>query len=83
VFTPLAGEPALVEAGILDATFDSLAGRWLDSLRERFNALGLPLPAGVGSPAPDGRAGHEGSESFRWLWGEFTSVYRSQPGASW
>jgi ring-1,2-phenylacetyl-CoA epoxidase subunit PaaC len=81
VFSPLGGERALLDAGILSDGLDVLAGRWLDGVRARFETLGLPVPADLGSPSAGGREGH--GADFRWLWGEFTSVYRSQPGASW
>jgi ring-1,2-phenylacetyl-CoA epoxidase subunit PaaC len=81
VFTPLGGEQALLDAGILSDGLDVLAGRWLDGVRARFETLGLAVPVDVGASPTDGRGGH--GADFRWLWGEFTSVYRSQPGASW
>jgi hypothetical protein len=29
----------------------------------------------------NGRTAH--SDDFRWLWNEFTMVYRAEPGAEW
>jgi ring-1,2-phenylacetyl-CoA epoxidase subunit PaaC len=80
VFTPLPGEPALIEAGILAAPMRELEARWRASIAPTMLALDLPAPAGDVAPI-DGREGH--GEAFRWLWGEFTSVRRSDPGATW
>ncbi len=80
VFTPLPGEPVLVEAGILAAPMRELESRWLEAIAPTLRALDLPQPTSPGAPA-DGREGH--GEAFRWLWGEFTNVRRSDPGATW
>jgi ring-1,2-phenylacetyl-CoA epoxidase subunit PaaC len=79
VFTPLDGEAALVEAGILAEPMAALEARWRATITPIFVGLGLPMP-----PAGDlasGRTAH--GEPFRWLWGEFTSVRRSDPEAIW
>jgi ring-1,2-phenylacetyl-CoA epoxidase subunit PaaC len=79
VFTPLDGEPALVEAGILAEPMAALEARWRATITPIFVGLDLPMP-----PAGDlatGRTAH--GEPFRWLWGEFTSVRRSDPEAIW
>jgi ring-1,2-phenylacetyl-CoA epoxidase subunit PaaC len=80
VFTPLAGEPALLEAGILTRGMAAAEGAWRADLTTLLVPLGLQLPPPV-ALTPDGRQGH--SESFRWLWGEFTSVRRSEGGVTW
>ena len=80
VFTPLPGEPALLEAGILDAPMTELEGRWRASIAPTFAGLDLPMPPPARDPER-GRLDH--GEAFRWLWGEFTSVRRSDPGATW
>lgn len=80
VFAPLPGEPALVEAGVLDAPMTELEVRWRASIAPTFAMFDLPMPP----PARDadrGRLDHR--EAFRWLWGEFTSVRRTDPGATW
>jgi ring-1,2-phenylacetyl-CoA epoxidase subunit PaaC len=80
VFTPLADEARLVEAGILAETMPALEARWRATITPIFVGLDLPMPP----PAADlghGRTAH--GEPFRWLWGEFTSVRRSDPEAIW
>jgi len=57
----------------------------------RARPAGAPAVADAGQPArleptfpepgPEGRTRH--NDDFRWLWGELTSVYRSEPGATW
>jgi ring-1,2-phenylacetyl-CoA epoxidase subunit PaaC len=79
VFTPLDGEARLVEAGVLAEPMAALEARWRATITPVFVGLDLPMP-----PAADldgGRTTH--GEPFRWLWGEFTSVRRSDPGAIW
>jgi ring-1,2-phenylacetyl-CoA epoxidase subunit PaaC len=79
VFTPLAGEAALVERGVLAAPMADLEARWRATITPLFIEHGLPMP-----PAADmtgGRRGH--GEAFRWLWNEFTQVRRLDPVAAW
>jgi ring-1,2-phenylacetyl-CoA epoxidase subunit PaaC len=80
VFTPLPDEPALLETGILAAPMRELETRWRDAIDPIFAGLDLPMPPPARDPAR-GRLDH--GEAFRWLWGEFTSVRRSDPGATW
>ena len=80
VFTPLPGEPALIEAGILAVPMDELETAWRDAIGPVFARLELPMPPPARDPER-GRLDH--GEAFRWLWGEFTSVRRSDPGATW
>ena len=80
VFTPLPGEPALVEAGILAAPMTDLEADWRTAIGPILSGLDLPMPPPAHDPAR-GRLDH--GEAFRWLWGEFTSVRRSDPGATW
>jgi ring-1,2-phenylacetyl-CoA epoxidase subunit PaaC len=80
VFTPLPGEPALVEAGILAASMSELEERWRASIAPTFAALDLPMPPPTVRPAT-GRQEH--GADFAWLWGEFTLVRRSDPEAVW
>ncbi len=80
VFTPLPGEPALVEAGVLALPMRELETVWREAITPTLRGLGLaPLPV---EPAPaDGREGH--GAAFEWLWSEFTMVRASDPGATW
>jgi ring-1,2-phenylacetyl-CoA epoxidase subunit PaaC len=82
VFTPLPGEDRLIEAGVLAAPMSDLADRWRSEVGAVLSELGLPsLPDG--RPPADGRDHAIPSESFRWLWGEFTSVARLEDGVEW
>jgi ring-1,2-phenylacetyl-CoA epoxidase subunit PaaC len=80
VFTPLPGEPALLDAGILDRPMTELERAWRTSIRPTFDRLDLPALPATRDPAR-GRTDH--GEPFTWLHGEFTSVRRSDPGATW
>jgi len=80
VFAPLAGEPELVRAGVLTRPLAAAEAAWRADLTTIFVPLGLPVPPGDATPAR-GRSDH--SDAFRWLWGEFTNVRRSDPGAVW
>lgn len=90
VFEPLAGEAALLEAGILPASFAALRDRWLASLAEALGRLELPFPfveRGGGwealvAPEYGGRRGVH-SASFVRLHEQITSVYRLDPSAKW
>jgi ring-1,2-phenylacetyl-CoA epoxidase subunit PaaC len=80
VFTPLEGEATLVEAGILNRSMAEAEAAWRADLTTILVPLELPLPPRI-PPTLDGRREH--SDSFRWLWGEFTSVRRSEDGVTW
>ena len=67
-------------AGILDAPMAELEARWRASIAPLLAASGLPMPPPARDPMR-GRLDH--GEPFRWLWGEFTSVRRADPGATW
>jgi ring-1,2-phenylacetyl-CoA epoxidase subunit PaaC len=79
VFTRLPGESALVDAGVLATSFVELRRRWCVETGAVFEGHGLRLSADVDDPS--GREAH--SNDFRWLWGEFTSVRRLDPVATW
>jgi len=91
IFVPLDGEEELLNAGILPEPLMAIQQRWLGEVAPLLQSLGLPVPfraAGGGRYAPtfpitmgDGRTEH--SDDFRWLWNEFTMVYRMEPGAEW
>ncbi len=86
-FAPLAGEHALLEAGILGQPMAELAERHLAQATATLAGLGIALAGGrvTGSPPStvDGRDRAVPAESFRWLWNEFTMVHRSEEGATW
>jgi ring-1,2-phenylacetyl-CoA epoxidase subunit PaaC len=80
VLAPLPREDQLVEDGILSDPFAALEDRWRTSLAPIFERLRLPaLP--VLQDAMRARSDHSGA--FRWLHGEFISVRRLDPGATW
>ena len=80
VFTPLEDEVELLDAGILDAPMVELEDRWRASIAPVFANLDLPMPPPARDPER-GRLDH--GTDFDWLWGEFTSVRRGDPGATW
>ena len=80
VFTPIEGEAMLVGAGILTRTMADSEAAWRADLTSTLVPLGLDLPPST-RPGPDGRRDH--SAAFHWLWSEFTSVRRSEGGATW
>jgi ring-1,2-phenylacetyl-CoA epoxidase subunit PaaC len=82
VFTPIANEQMLVDAGVLSASMADLAARWRSEANARLCALNL-RPIADGQPAADGRDHATPDESFVWLWNEFTSVARLEEGVEW
>lgn len=80
VFTPIDGEAALLEAGVLTRSMAQAEAAWRADLTGILVPLGLALPPSV-EPTATGRREH--SAAFRWLWSEFTSVRRSDGGATW
>jgi len=80
VFTPLPDEVALVDGGILAAPMPELERRWRAAIGPVFAELDLPTPPAA-RQMQRGRLDH--GEAFRWLWSEFTSVRRSEPGGTW
>jgi hypothetical protein len=80
VFTQLAEEGALIEAGVLARSMADLELDWRGRVTATFEPLGLPLAPATRDPSR-GRTDH--GEPFRWLWGEFTAVRGSDPGATW
>ena len=81
IFTPLSGELALVEAGVLPDGLATLRAAWHERTAAELGLLGLPVPSGDAAVPTEGRS-HR-TDDFRWLWGEFTSVARADPGATW
>jgi ring-1,2-phenylacetyl-CoA epoxidase subunit PaaC len=89
VLAPLDGDEPLVEAGVMAESLAAAEQRWLAGLAPLLERLDLPFPfrrAGQRlEPAIPRPANPRGDHpaSFEWLWGEFTSVHRSDPEASW
>ncbi len=81
VFTPLAGEATLVEAGILPEPLAALRLTWLARVMAALDGLGLPAPDASVLPAEDGRTRR--TDDFAWLHGQFTMVARSEAAATW
>jgi ring-1,2-phenylacetyl-CoA epoxidase subunit PaaC len=90
LFEALPCEDELVAAGMMPAPSSALRERWLASIAEPLQRLGLPWPFemrdGVWSPSitPNygGRCGAHGA-SFLALYDTITSVYRLDPSAKW
>ena len=80
VFTGLADEAPLVQAGVLARPMADLEQAWRAGLEPVFGRLDLPLPPPTADPIR-GRTHH--GDAFRWLWGEFTTVRSADPGATW
>jgi ring-1,2-phenylacetyl-CoA epoxidase subunit PaaC len=82
VFTPLAHEQTLLRAGVLAAPMSDLARRWRSEANAVLEELSLRAVPNADPPL-DGRDHSRPSESFTWLWREFTSVARLEEGATW
>jgi ring-1,2-phenylacetyl-CoA epoxidase subunit PaaC len=80
VFAELPGEQQLVAAGVIAEPMAALDAAWRAAITPTFVRLGLPMPPPAGSPD---RARTDHSDAFRWLHGEFTSVRRQEPVATW
>jgi len=80
VFSPLNEEAELLEAGILSVPMAELEGRWRATIEPILGTLQLPMPPPARDPAR-GRLDH--GAPFAWLWGEFNTVRRAEPGATW
>jgi ring-1,2-phenylacetyl-CoA epoxidase subunit PaaC len=90
VLEGIEGEPELVDAGVLAEPLAAVEQRWLGALAPVFHRLDLPFPFrrhGTGFEStvarPAGCRGPNRSDDFKWLWGEFTMVRRSDPEAVW
>lgn len=79
VFTPLAMADELERSGLLPSGLDRLHRAWCDRVRPTLDPIAGALPEAT--PRADGRTRR--TDDFRWLHGEFTSVARSQDGATW
>ncbi|MBI3745943.1 MAG: phenylacetate-CoA oxygenase subunit PaaC [Chloroflexi bacterium] len=75
------GEAALLEAGILVRPMAATVDEWRADVARILGPLGISLALGSGAAPRPTRT--TASADFRWLWGEFTSVRRSEVGATW
>jgi ring-1,2-phenylacetyl-CoA epoxidase subunit PaaC len=80
VFAPLPDEADLLAGGIMAAPMAELERRWRASIAPVFATLDLPMPPPAHDPD---RARLDHGAAFDWLWGEFTKVRSSDPGATW
>jgi ring-1,2-phenylacetyl-CoA epoxidase subunit PaaC len=80
VFTPLPGELALVEAGVMAASNDELEARWRAAIGPMCRELDLAVPGPAAYPSR-GRTDH--GVAVAWLWNEATMVRRLDPSAEW
>jgi ring-1,2-phenylacetyl-CoA epoxidase subunit PaaC len=80
VFAPLPDEEAVLDAGVLSVPMEDLERRWRATIAPTISALDLPMPPPARDPAR-GRLDH--GEAFRWLWSEFNTVRRAEPGVTW
>jgi ring-1,2-phenylacetyl-CoA epoxidase subunit PaaC len=80
VFAPLPDEGALLDAGVLPVSMEAMEERWRAAIAPTFSALDLPMPPQARDQAR-GRLDH--GEAFRWLWTEFNTVRRAEPGVTW
>ena len=79
VFAPLDSGDEAQRAGLLPAGLAELHRTWDERMRPILEPLTGPLPNAT--PRTDGRT--QRTDDFRWLHREFTSVARSQEGATW
>lgn len=75
------GEAALLGAAILTHSMGEAAAAWRDNVASILGPLRIPLRLDAPAPARDARTAV--AQDFQWLWGEFTSVRRSEVGATW
>ncbi|HEX4898669.1 MAG TPA: Phenylacetic acid catabolic protein, partial [Candidatus Limnocylindrales bacterium] len=74
-------EAALLDAGILTRPMAEAFAGWRTEVTGILGPLGISIS--FEPPRDAARARAVPSDDFRWLWGEFTSVRRSDPGATW
>jgi ring-1,2-phenylacetyl-CoA epoxidase subunit PaaC len=81
VFATLDHEQTLLDAGVLGRPMSELARSWSVQANARLSGFGFSF--GDLGARSGGRDRSVPSAAFKWLWGEFTSVYRSEAGATW
>ena len=88
VFTPLAGEPELLDAGILTRSLADAQAAWRADLTSILIPLKIALPpiAELARPTGPHRFGAgrtQHGKAFDWLHDQFTMVRRTDPEAIW
>ncbi len=81
VLAPLDDETALLDAGVLRRPLADAFEAWRAEVVGTLGPIGIQLDLEPWSDPVTARTGR--SDDFRWLWGEFTSVRRSDPAATW
>ena len=79
IFAPLLGEETLVREGVLPEPLRALHLEWKSRVRPVLEPIVGALPEAA--PSLDGRTRR--TDDFRWLHAEFTTVARSEEGATW
>lgn len=83
VLAPPPGQAELLAGGLLVEPFETVHERWADAARAALDELGLP--SAIGPPEADWQRARPADRpaAFHWLYGEFTSVRRIDPEATW
>ena len=79
VFAPLLEEDVLVREGLLPEPMRAMHAAWQAQVRPVLAPICGEMPPAA--PSLDGRVRR--TDDFAWLYGEFTSVARSEPAATW
>jgi ring-1,2-phenylacetyl-CoA epoxidase subunit PaaC len=81
LFEPIAGEPALVAAGVLPVPFDELREAFVAAMETELDERGLDLPTRRDATLGGRRGEH--SPAFAQQHAEMTMVRASEPEAAW
>lgn len=80
LFEPVPGQGELVAAGVLAHDGATQVDHWRQTVVQALGEVGLKVPEG--QPAVGGRSGRH-SDDLRRLLDEMTSVWRTEPDATW